>query len=324
LNQAVVIDDTAFGYPRRKLSDIPDGEYWVQAVLHVYETFKRADGYTVKLPMDRGEGQQWNKAPGNLYSTPQRIRIERQSKAMVRLALDKVMPPIEPAKDTKYIKHVRIKSQKLSEFWGRPMYLGANVLLPEGFDQHPEARYPLVIFHGHFAADFDGFRETPPDPNLKPEYSARFKLEGYNKIEQQYAHEFYKDWISKDFPRVIIIEIQHANPYYDDSYAVNSANLGPYGDAITYELIPRLRNSFAALDKAGRAFSTAARPAVGKRSPLKSSTLTNTTAAGRRVPTRLISAPTRSSISTSTRTPTMLKASGSARRAPPNATTSAS
>ena len=43
---------------------------------------------------------------------------------------------------------------------------------------------------------------------------------------------------------MLIIEIQHANPYYDDSYAVNSANLGPYGDAITYELIPHIEKKF--------------------------------------------------------------------------------
>ena len=40
------------------------GEYYVQAVLHRYETFHRSDGHTVKLPMDRGEGQHWNLAPG--------------------------------------------------------------------------------------------------------------------------------------------------------------------------------------------------------------------------------------------------------------------
>ena len=43
---------------------------------------------------------------------------------------------------------------------------------------------------------------------------------------------------------MVIIEIQHANPFYDDSYAVNSANLGPYGDAITYELIPYLEKKY--------------------------------------------------------------------------------
>ena len=236
------IDQQAFGYPRRKLTDVPPGEYTVQAVFHRYETFKRADGHTVKLPMDRGEGQQWSRAPGNLYSTPKRVTLVGQRSFLIEL--DKMIPPIEPPKDTKYIKHIKIQSERLTKFWGRPMYLGAHVLLPEGFDSHPEARYPLVIFHGHFPADFGNFREQPPDPNLKPDYSERFKLAGYNRIVQEQAYQFYKDWTGPNFPRFLIVEIQHANPYYDDSYAVNSANLGPYGDAITYELVPEIEKRF--------------------------------------------------------------------------------
>ena len=127
------------------------------------------------------------------------------------------------------------------------MHIGACVLLPEGFDEHPEARYPLVISHGHFPYTFEGFREAPPDPGLKPDWSERFRLEGYNRIEQEYAYEFYKDWTGKDFPRVILMEIQHANPFYDDSYAVNSANLGPYGDAIVRELIPYIEKKYRGL-----------------------------------------------------------------------------
>ncbi len=241
--QTTVVDQSAFGYPTRSLSQVPAGEYWVQALLHKYETFRRSDGHTVKLPMDRGEGQQWNRAPGNLYSKPQKIRLDGSTKP-IAITLDQVIPPIEPPKDTKYIKHIKIQSERLTKFWGRPMHLGAHVLLPEGFDSHPEARYPLVIFHGHFPADFGGFREAPPDPNLKPDYNARFKISGYNRIVQEQAHQFYKEWTGPDFPRFIIVEIQHANPYYDDSYAVNSANLGPYGDAITYELIPEIEKRF--------------------------------------------------------------------------------
>jgi len=240
--EKMTITSNAFGYPRRSLADIPPGEYTVQALLHRYETFKRADGHTVKLPMDRGEGQQWNSAPGNLYSTPKRMRIDGNT--ALSIALDKVIPPIDPPKDTKYIKHIKIQSERLTKFWGRPMYLGAHVLLPEGFDSHPEAKYPLVVFHGHFPADFGNFREQPPDPNLKPVYNERFKLEGYNRIVQEQAHEFYKEWTGPNLPRFLIVEIQHANPYYDDSYAVNSANLGPYGDAITYELIPEIEKRF--------------------------------------------------------------------------------
>src|SRR5687767_14499329 len=232
--QAIVVDQSAFGYPVRSLAQVPPGEYWVQALLHRYETFKRSDGHTVKLPMDRGEGQQWSRAPGNLYSTPKKIRIDATQR--ITITLDKVIPAIQPPADTKYIKHIKIKSERLSKFWGRDMHLGAHVLLPEGFDAHPEARYPLVIYHGHFPQDFDGFREEPPDANLPCEYSERFRLDCYNRTQQQLAHQFYKDWTGPGFPRFILIEIQHANPFYDYSYAVNSANVGPYGDAITHEL----------------------------------------------------------------------------------------
>jgi hypothetical protein len=247
--ETTTVDQNAFGYPVRSLAQVKPGDYWVQALLHRYDTLKRADGHTVKLPMDRGEGQQWSRAPGNLYSEPKKVRIDPTAGPGISIMLDKVIPPIQPPADTKYIKHIRIQSERLSKFWGRPMYLGAHVLLPEGFDSHPEARYPLVIFHGHFPADFGGFREQPPDPNLKPDYNERFKLAGYNKIVQEHAHQFYKEWTGPDFPRFIIIEIQHANPYYDDSYAVNSANLGPYGDAITYELVPEIEKRFRGIGK---------------------------------------------------------------------------
>lgn len=241
---AAVIDGNVFGFPIKNLAEIPAGEYRVQALLNRYETFKRSDGHTVKLPMDRGEGQQWNRAPGNLLSTPQNLTVEPQKKAVIKIKLDKEIPPIPDPPETKFIKHVKIQSRLLTEFWGRPMYLGAHVLLPEGFEEHPDARYPLIINHGHFPSDFGGFRETPPDPNLEPDFSERFNIKGYNRIQQQEAYEFFRYWIKPDTPRFLIIEIQHANPYYDDSYAVNSANLGPYGDAITYELIPYIEKNF--------------------------------------------------------------------------------
>ena len=244
-----VVDGGALGYPLDSLRKVPAGRYRVQALLHRYETFRRADGRAVKLPMDRGEGQQWNKAPGNLYSTPKEIEIEIDPAkgGDVRVTLDKVIPPIPDPPATKYVKHERIQSDRLTKFWGRPMHLGAHVLLPEGFDTHPDARYPLVIFHGHFPHDFDGFREEPPDPDLKPVYEPRFRREGYNRTVQEHAHQFFKDWTGPDYPRMLIVVIQHANPYYDDSYAVNSANLGPYGDAITYELIPYLEKKYRAI-----------------------------------------------------------------------------
>ncbi len=242
--QEAVIDASAFGYPLQSIAEIPAGEYYVQALLNKYETFHRSDGHTVKLPPDMGEGQRWNAKPGNLYNTPLKVAIDPAKKDIIKIALDQEIPPIEPPKDTKYIQHERIRSKLLTDFWGKPMSIGACILLPEGFDTHPNAHYPLVIFHGHFPYTFGGFREELPDPNLKPDYSERFKTEGYNKIQEEYAYQFYKEWTGKNFPRVILIEIQHANPYYDDSYAVNSANCGPYGDAIVRELIPYIEKKY--------------------------------------------------------------------------------
>ena len=240
----VTFTEEDFGFPFESMSEIPDGTYQVQALLHVYETFNLATGHTVKLPMDNGEGQQWNKSPGNLLNTPVAYSVEKVNGIDFEVVLNQKIPPIEEPEDTEFIKHIKMKSEKLSEFYGRDMYLGAHVLLPKDFDKHPEAKYPLMVFHGHFPDDFGGFRTTPPDPNLEPEYSERFQQEGYNKIVQQEAYDFYQRWISPDFPRMLIIEIQHPTPYYDDSYAVNSAAQGPYGDAITHELIPYIEAQF--------------------------------------------------------------------------------
>jgi hypothetical protein len=244
---AAVVDETAFGYPIRSLKDVPAGDYYVQALLNRYETFHRSDGTTVKLHMDQGEGQHWNISPGNLYSKRQKIHVGPGATALI--SLDQVIPPIPDAKDTRYIRHLKIQSELLTKFWGRPMYLSAIVLVPEGFDEHPNAHFPLIIFQDHFSESFGNFRTEPPDPNLKPDYSQRFHISGYNRIQQQEAYKFYQQWISPKFPRVLIVKINHANPFYDDSYAVNSANVGPYGDAIETELIPAIEKQFRGFGK---------------------------------------------------------------------------
>jgi hypothetical protein len=232
--RTATIDGATLGYPARRLAQIAPGDYYVQAVLNRYTTFHRADGHTVKLPMDEGEGQHWNTKPGNFYSAPRRLHVDPASHGLIRIEMTRQIPPVTPPKDTKYIKHLRIQSALLTRFWGRPMYLGAIVLLPEGFDTHPHAHYPLLVEQTHFPSDFRGFSEHPPAPGLS----------GFARTHAEYAYKFYQDWTSGRLPHVLILEIQHANPYYDDSYAVDSANVGPYGDAITRDLIPFIEKKF--------------------------------------------------------------------------------
>lgn len=250
-----VVDGNAFGYPLASLHALKPGRYRLQALVNRYETFRRSDGYTVKLPPDRWEGQQLTRKPGNLYSRPVNVTVMANSR--ITLELTEEIPPVADfsRQETQYVKYLRMRSERLSQFWGRDMYLGAWVLLPKGFDAHPDARYPLVINHGHFPSGVDGFRETPPDSTLTPDYSTRFNLAGYNRIQQELAYQLYKDWTAPGFPRVLLVQIQHATPYYDDSYAVNSANNGPYGDAITYELIPEIERRYRGIGEGWARFT---------------------------------------------------------------------
>ena len=233
--QAIAIDEQTFGWPVRSLKDIPAGDYWVQALLNRYETFHRADGHTIKMPMDQGEGQHWDSKPGNFYSKPVKMHLDATTGA-VAISMDQEVPPIAPPKDTKQVKYLRVPNERLSKFWGRPMSLGAIVLLPSGWDTHPNARYPVLVHHGHFprSMENDGWRETPPDASAKDA----------QRDAQVGAYQFYKDWNGPGFPRMIHVLVQHPTPYFDDSYAVNSANNGPYGDAITKDLLPEIEKQF--------------------------------------------------------------------------------
>jgi hypothetical protein len=234
----VTDDEPILGFPLERLADLPAGRYYVQALLNVYTTFRRADGHVLKLHQEMGEGQDLWRAPGNVVSGVQEIEIGGGVQPPVRLALSRTIPPIEPLgqgdvaplgnpKDTAQVKFVKMQSRLLSEFWGRPMYLGANVLLPAGYDAQPELRYPTLYLQGHFPG------RNAPLGYLETGESSSPRASGFSQF-----------WQSDDAPRMIVVTIRDANPYYDTSYSVNSANVGPYGDAITRELMPLLEQRF--------------------------------------------------------------------------------
>lgn len=224
-------NEKVIGYTVRSLKNIPAGDYYARAYLNVYTTFHRSDGHTVKLHMDQGEGQNWRRSPGNLYSQPQKIHFDPNNSQTISINMDKKIPPLPPFKETKWVKYVRIKSKLVSEFWGQPMYIAARVLLPKGFYEHPNVHYPVVYMVGHF-------------PRGHPGYPGGFMEDGGNP-----AYPLTKAWTSDNLPRMILVRFEHANPYFDDSYGVNSKNVGPYGDALTKELIPYVEKKFRGLGK---------------------------------------------------------------------------
>jgi len=221
--EVAVIDESILGYPLKSLSEIPPGDYYVQGLVNIYTQFHRSDGHVIWAHMDQWEGQRFNRSPGNLHSEVKSVHLDPSSGYTIELILDKVIPPVEVPEDTKWVKRIKIQSKFLSEFWGHPIYLGAVILLPKGYDTHPDVYYPVHYIQGHFSLRAPGgFREE---------------------------NSYYKTWTSDDFPRMIAVTFQHPCPYFDDSYAVNSENCGPYGDAIMTELIPYIEENFRIIRK---------------------------------------------------------------------------
>lgn len=227
---AAIIDDKVLGSPVDSLRFIPAGDYYLQGFINIYTEFHRADGHVVWLHNDQWEGQQFNRSPGNLYSDVVRVHLDAERGYVVKLEAKNVIPPVEIPEDTKWVKRIKFESKLLTEFWGQPIYLGATIVLPKGYDDHPAVYYPVDYIQGHFSLSAPyGFSNEVPQGR-------------HSSNSRGYA--FYQEWISDNFPRMILVTFQHPCPYFDDSYAVNSANCGPYGDAIMTELIPKIESQF--------------------------------------------------------------------------------
>jgi hypothetical protein len=235
--QVAVVDGSAASYPL-SLAELAPGEYYVQAVLNVYEEVHRADGHTIWVHMNDGTIEPFNIAAGNLYSEVRHVRLG-QGSGTVRLALSHVIPPTPRPPDTEWLKHVRIQSRTLTAFWGRPVYIHATVLLPKGYADHPDTYYPSLYTLGH-RVPFQ-FTTDSSRANRVGTIDPRTGLES--------GYDVYKAWSSDSFPRVIAITLEQQTPYFPDSYSVNSANNGPYGDAIVEEVIPALEQQFRIIRK---------------------------------------------------------------------------
>ncbi len=220
-DQPAVVGAGSDGFPLASLAELPAGDYFLQALLNVYTTFPRADGHTLKMHMDQWEGQSLAVSPGNLYSEVRKVHVDPARSGRIRLVLDRRIPPIAVPADTEYVKHVRFESPLLSKFWGRPIWIGATILLPRDYGKDPTVRYPVDYEQGHFSRAAPG---------------------GFGRQAEDNA--FTKTWLSDDFPRMLLVTFQHPTPYYDDSYAVDSENAGPYGQAILTELVAYIENHF--------------------------------------------------------------------------------
>jgi len=259
---ATTVGTKVLGFPFQDLSQIPAGDYYVQALLNVYTQYHRADGHTIWVHADQWEGQHWNSSPGNLVSEVVKVHFDPAAHTTVKLALTKKLPPAESPADTRWVKHIKMKSELLSKFWGAPVYIGATVLVPNGFDESSTARYPAVYSQGHFGLGAPFGFVDPSQPaetgrgNGRGRGSEPSVWDPTPTSARESGLEFGKSWTSAGFPKFFAITWQHPTPYYDDSYAVNSQNNGPYQDALLTELVPALEKRFHLIPDANARFLT--------------------------------------------------------------------
>lgn len=231
-----------FGWPNVSMGDIEPGTYNVQAFLTRYETVTRSDGSKVSVRFPCGDGGLNVDGFGSLTTAATEVAITGDAQT-ISLVFNNVTAVESFSgkeigscnqgnyEDTETLKHIKIRSKKLSKFWGRDMYVGANIVLPAGYNANDtKTRYPVIYNQGHWPAG-DGAYNYGNSEKLTAAWDAGI-IPATNTTKARPA------------PKFVLVTFRHEAPYYDDSYAVNTANLGPYGDAINEELIPHIEETF--------------------------------------------------------------------------------
>lgn len=179
-----------------------------------------AGTYYVQALWQQSEQETGPDAPGNLYSTAKEVKI--QGDMEVQVEIDQVIPPRQLA-EHELVKLVEIKSEALSAFWEGEMKVRASVLLPSNFYKNPNATYPICY-------------------NIAG-YGGRYtRINRY--IERDTA--FLDWWMTDEAPQVITVFLDGDGPF-GDPYQLDSENSGPYGQALTEELIPYIEKKYRAI-----------------------------------------------------------------------------
>ena len=199
--QFVVIDRSAVGQPVDDLAELPSGDYYVQAIMNVYTRCHRSDGHVLWVHLDRN-GLPFNISPGNLYSGVKEVHFDPHAADEVEVKLDHVIPDAKLPSDTKWVKHISLKSELLTKFWGQPMYLGATVLLPKGYQDHPDDRYPVAYAQGFLGEPAFGFDTDPATLKQRESLKKRGCSPDTNSISRGRRTTFRDSWPLLSWSRV--------------------------------------------------------------------------------------------------------------------------
>ncbi|MFK2876610.1 alpha/beta hydrolase [Rhodanobacter hydrolyticus] len=210
---AVDVDADEIAFPQA-WSRLPAGDYYVQAVLDVHHDYNYhgRDG-------------------GDLASKV--VKLHLPAATMPDLTLTDTLPerkawdiPKRYMSETS-LKHfdearqhtqaIDFVSPALSAFWGRPIHMRGWVMLPPGYDPKAKATYPTVYYTHGYGGDADTLAGS--------------------------AAMVYGATAEKQMPPMIWVFLDQSSPTGTTEFA-DSVNNGPWGVALTTELIPQLEKTY--------------------------------------------------------------------------------
>ena len=207
-DRSVQIDTQEDAFPAG-FGALPPGDYRVQAVL------------------DRnGDYNYGGRGPGDLVSKATTIHWPEKAPAM--LSLDPPLPDSGPwdfsqeSQETQanvsaarpHLHELLFQSPALSAFWGRPITIKAWVLTPPGYDGNANRTWPTVFTIG-------GYTST-------------------HKTNIAAAGGIWQLEADKAIPPMIWVFLDHSSMGTGTTEFADSVNSGPWGEALTTELIPAL------------------------------------------------------------------------------------
>lgn len=202
---SVDIDADEIVFPA-PLSQAESGKYQVQAVLDIHHSYNY-DG----------------RSAGDIISAPTTIAVPYSDASAPSITLTQVLPePPDPLAQnselSSAIKPIDLVSPSLTSFWGREIHMRGWVLLPPDYASHPNDHYPTVYFTHGFGGTLAALRA-------------------------RYAPILYERMKQGKMPGMIWVLLDESSPTGTHEFA-DSVNNGPWGTALTTELIPSLESTY--------------------------------------------------------------------------------
>ena len=227
---SVLVDADALAFPQG-FSKLAAGDYAMQAVLdvnHDYNYSGRGAGDLVsdvtEVPFNRDASVPTLRLARTLGEAPQAWSVPERVPAKKRDQLATAMQAAHA-----HSQPLDVVSPALTAFWGRSIHVKGWVLLPPGYEKHTNVRYPTVYFtHG-----FGG--------NL-----------AYLTVK---AAGVWSDMADGKSPPMIWVFLDEHTATGTHEFA-DSVNNGPWGTALTTEVIPYLESHYRMDAKAGGRFLT--------------------------------------------------------------------